>query len=103
MGTLRLRSVPRILLRLSLAGALVLGRTISNAADPADESQPEGLRGMRERARLMGGKLTVWSALESGAEVELSIPAARAYATSASTWRSWFAKKLSGESVKSDS
>ena len=37
MGTLRLRSVPRILLRLSLAGAFVLGRTISNAADPADE------------------------------------------------------------------
>jgi signal transduction histidine kinase/ligand-binding sensor domain-containing protein len=54
-----------------------------------------GLHGMRERARLMGGKLTVRSALESGAEVELSIPAARAYATSASTWRSWFAKKFS--------
>jgi iron complex outermembrane receptor protein len=41
MGTLRLRSVPRILLRLLLAGALVLGRTISSAADPADESRPE--------------------------------------------------------------
>jgi signal transduction histidine kinase len=57
-----------------------------------------GLHGMRERARLMGGKLTVWSALESGAEVELSIPAARAYTTSASTWRSWFARKFSRES-----
>jgi signal transduction histidine kinase len=61
-----------------------------------------GLHGMRERAELMGGKLTVWSALESGAEVELSIPAARAYATSA-TRRSWFAEKLFGESVRSES
>ena len=61
-----------------------------------------GLHGMRERAKLMGGKLSVWSALESGAEVELSIPAARAYATSASTWRSWFAKKFSRESVQSE-
>ena len=38
-----------------------------------------GLRGMRERAKLIGGKLTVWSELDSGTEVELSIPAARAY------------------------
>jgi hypothetical protein len=37
MGTLRLRSVPRIFLRLSLAGVLVL----ANAADPSDETQPE--------------------------------------------------------------
>jgi signal transduction histidine kinase len=62
-----------------------------------------GLRGMRERAKLMGGKLTVWSALDSGAEVELSVPAARAYASSASTWRSWFAKKYSGEDAQSES
>ena len=41
-----------------------------------------GLRGMRERAKLIGGKLTVWSELDAGAEVELSIPAARAYAAS---------------------
>jgi hypothetical protein len=57
---------------------------------------------MRERAKLMGGKLAVWSALDSGTEVELSIPAARAYATSASAWRSWFAKKFSRESVQSE-
>lgn len=38
-----------------------------------------GLRGMRERAKLIGGKLTVWSELGAGTEVELSIPAARAY------------------------
>ena len=34
-----------------------------------------GLRGMRERAKLIGGKLTVWSELDAGTEVELSIPA----------------------------
>jgi signal transduction histidine kinase/ligand-binding sensor domain-containing protein len=38
-----------------------------------------GLRGMRERAKLIGGKLTVWSELGAGTEVELSVPAARAY------------------------
>jgi signal transduction histidine kinase len=38
-----------------------------------------GLRGMRERARLVGGKLTVWSAPGEGTEVELIIPGAKAY------------------------
>jgi signal transduction histidine kinase len=47
-----------------------------------------GLRGMRERAKLSGGKLTVWSELDSGTELELSIPASRAYATSAGRRRS---------------
>jgi signal transduction histidine kinase/ligand-binding sensor domain-containing protein len=41
-----------------------------------------GLRGMHERATLIGGKLTVWSAPGSGTEVELSIPASHAYAAS---------------------
>ena len=39
-----------------------------------------GLHGMRERAKLIGGKLTVWSAAEAGTEIELAIPAANAYA-----------------------
>ncbi len=38
-----------------------------------------GLHGMRERAKLIGGNLTLWSELDSGTEVELRIPAARAY------------------------
>ncbi len=38
-----------------------------------------GLCGMRERAEVVGGKLTVWSAPGSGTEVELTIPASRAY------------------------
>jgi signal transduction histidine kinase len=60
-----------------------------------------GLHGMRERANLMGGKLTVWTAAESGTEIELIIPAAHAYA--ASPRRSWFAEKFSGKSVQSKS
>ncbi|HTC47014.1 MAG TPA: two-component regulator propeller domain-containing protein [Candidatus Aquilonibacter sp.] len=53
-----------------------------------------GLHGMRERAEVVGGKLTVWSDLNSGTEVELSIPAAAAYA--ASPPRSWLSEKFSG-------
>ncbi len=41
MGTLRLHSVPPVLLRRTVAGALVLGRAIANAADPSDETQAE--------------------------------------------------------------
>ena len=38
-----------------------------------------GLRGMRERAKLIGGTFEVWSQLGSGTEAELTIPAASAY------------------------
>jgi signal transduction histidine kinase/ligand-binding sensor domain-containing protein len=41
-----------------------------------------GVAGMYERASLIGGKLTVWSELESGTEVELTVPASVAYAKS---------------------
>jgi len=48
-----------------------------------EDGQPGhyGLRGMRERAKLLGGKLAGWSERDSGTEVELSIPASRAYET----------------------
>jgi len=59
-----------------------------------------GLDGMRERAKLMGGKLTVWTAPESGTEIELSIPAAHAYA--GSPRRSWWVEKFSGTSVQDE-
>jgi signal transduction histidine kinase len=49
-----------------------------------------GLRGMPERAKLIGGKLAVWSEAGAGTEVELSIPARAVYATSAA--RSWWSK-----------
>jgi len=38
-----------------------------------------GLPGMRERARLIRGKLTVWTAPDSGTEIELSVPALHTY------------------------
>jgi signal transduction histidine kinase len=38
-----------------------------------------GLGGMRERAELAGGKLTVRCAVDAGTEVDFSVPAARAY------------------------
>jgi signal transduction histidine kinase/ligand-binding sensor domain-containing protein len=47
-----------------------------------------GLPGMHERAKLVGGKLAVWSELNSGTEAELSIPASIAYAKSSATRRS---------------
>ena len=43
-----------------------------------------GLRGMRERAQAVGGKLRLWSALDTGTEIELIIPGSRAYAASVS-------------------
>ena len=44
---------------------------------------------MRERAKLIGAKLEVWSKLESGTEIELTIPAALAYTTSRAPRWSW--------------
>jgi signal transduction histidine kinase len=52
-----------------------------------------GLHGMRERAKLVGGELAIWSEVDSGTEVELSIPASRAYTKSLR--RFWFLDKLS--------
>jgi signal transduction histidine kinase/ligand-binding sensor domain-containing protein len=62
-----------------------------------------GLRGMRERAKLMGGKLAVWSELDSGTEVELRIPASRAYETAPTRRRSWLTEKLSGKDTETKS
>ena len=60
-----------------------------------------GLHGLRERAKLIGGTLTVWTAPGSGTEIELSVPSFRAYAASPSPWRSWFTEKFSGSARKS--
>jgi signal transduction histidine kinase len=46
-----------------------------------------GLTGMRERATLAGGMLTVWSSPGAGTEVELTIPASHAYAAGRSSDR----------------
>lgn len=53
-----------------------------------------GLHGMRERAKLIGGQLTVCSEPDSGTEVELRIPAVRVYIASTEGGRSWFARKF---------
>jgi signal transduction histidine kinase len=51
-----------------------------------------GLRGMPERAALIGGKLAVWSEVGEGTEVELRIPAGIVYATSPR--RTWWSRLL---------
>ena len=60
-----------------------------------------GLRGMRERAQAVGGKLRLWSALDTGTEVELIIPGSHAYAASASA-RLGLADRLFGQAVSDD-
>jgi signal transduction histidine kinase len=52
----------------------------------ADDARPGhyGLRGMHERAELIGGKLTVWSAVAAGTEIEFRVSSSRAYAASRS-------------------
>ena len=49
-----------------------------------------GLRGMPERAALTGGKLAVWSEAGAGTEVELRVPASKAFARAQR--RSWLSR-----------
>lgn len=49
-----------------------------------------GLGGMRERSKLVGGKLTIWTEVDGGTEIELVIPAARVYVKPPRRiWGSW--------------
>jgi signal transduction histidine kinase len=57
-----------------------------------------GLDGMRERAKLAGGQLTVWTELDTGTKIELTIPATVAYAISPR--RFWWPERLSGKGTK---
>ena len=59
-----------------------------------------GLRGMHERAKLVGATLEVWSKPGSGTEIDLSVPASTAYARSPAARRSWFSRK--GSAYSSD-
>jgi signal transduction histidine kinase len=52
-----------------------------------------GLRGMKERAALVSGKLTIWSEADGGTEIELIIPGLRAYTKP--TRRFWYFGKRS--------
>jgi signal transduction histidine kinase/streptogramin lyase len=55
-----------------------------------------GLSGMRERAKIVDGHLEVWSNVNSGTQVELSIPGPIAY--DGASHRSWFSRVLPGNS-----
>ena len=58
-----------------------------------------GLSGMRERAALVGGKLTVRSAVDEGTEVDFTVPGTRAYSR-AFPARSWLLyKKLAPSEI----
>ncbi len=54
-----------------------------------------GLPGMRERATLIGGTLTIWSEVDAGTEVELRLPAAIAYVSARRG--SWFSRKFAAK------
>ena len=69
------------------------GKGMDTAVLSGQEPQGHyGLPGMRERGKLIGGKLVIWSEIGAGTEVELCIPAAVAYATA--TKRSWISEFL---------
>jgi signal transduction histidine kinase len=63
--------------------------TVPSGQEPAGHY---GLPGMRERAKLIGGKLVIWSDVGAGTEVELRIPAGAVYARPAK--RSWISELL---------
>jgi signal transduction histidine kinase len=52
-----------------------------------------GLAGMRERAKIVRGKLAFRSSIDSGTEAELTIPASVAYARSSVARRWMFSRK----------
>jgi signal transduction histidine kinase len=69
-----------------------IGAAILSGQEPAGHF---GLCGMRERARLIGARLLVWSQVDAGTEVELRIPAVAAYAETPR--RIWLSKFLGGK------
>ena len=62
-----------------------------------------GIAGMRERTKLMGGALAVWTAPNSGTEVELTIPASRAYLPPPSIRSRWSVRKVFGSRTRTES
>jgi signal transduction histidine kinase len=69
------------------------GRGINKAAIASHETAGHfGLRGMTERAALLGGKLAVWSEVDEGTELELRLPASIVYDTIPK--RSWWSRLL---------
>ena len=54
-----------------------------------------GLPGMRERAKLIEGKLEIWSEIGAGTELELIVPASSAY--TAARRGTWLSQKFAGK------
>lgn len=61
--------------------------------DDKDRAGRLGLRGMHERAKLLGANLDVWSKPSSGTEIELTVPASKVYASSGTRRGWWFSRK----------
>jgi signal transduction histidine kinase len=72
------------------------GKRIDRAALQERRPGHFGLPGMRERAELVGGHLDVWSDVGVGTEIDLTIPAAKAYATARARRRAWWPAKKTG-------
>jgi ligand-binding sensor domain-containing protein/signal transduction histidine kinase len=53
-----------------------------------------GIIGMRERTKLAGGRLVFWSELDSGTELELTVPASLAYAKDSGPRAASLAEKI---------
>ena len=88
---------PQLRLRIGDDGKGIDPKTLSDS-DQTHLAGHFGIRGMRERAKLIGAKLTIWSAVGTGTEIELVVPASRVYVRSPRARRSWLADKLSGTS-----
>lgn len=58
----------------------------------AEQGRHYGLQGMRERARLVGGELTIWSEVNSGTEVDLVVPSTHVYLPPTPKSTSFFTK-----------
>jgi signal transduction histidine kinase len=65
------------------------GRGIDPAVLAEERHGHFGLPGMRERAQLVGGRFDVWSEAGVGTEIDLTIPAAEAYAAARAYRRAW--------------
>jgi signal transduction histidine kinase len=66
------------------------GRGIERAVLADERRGHFGLPGMRERAELVGGRLDVWSEVGVGTEIDLMIPAAKAYAAAGARRGAWW-------------
>jgi signal transduction histidine kinase/streptogramin lyase len=72
------------------------GKGIDRAVQADQRRGHFGLPGMRERAELVGGRLDVWSEVGVGTEIDLTIPAAKAYAAARARRGAWWFGKKTG-------